>query len=198
MERPGAGSRVDAVMAEVDRRTFLPRDQHRFADADQALPIGHQATCSQPSTVAQMLVLLGAAPGHRVLDIGSGSGWTTAILARLVAPAGEVVGVELEPALVDVGRANLAAFTTTRGGGAPARIEPAVPGVLGLPAHAPYDRILVSAEARQLPEPLLDQLGDGGRMVVPVRGRLVLARLDGGRLRTDSYGTYRFVPLRTP
>src|SRR5690554_1160439 len=138
-------ARVREVMAALDRRTFLPPDQHRFADADQPLSIGHHATCSQPSTVARMLTLLDARPGHRVLDVGSGSGWTTAILARLVAPDGEVRGVELEPALVETGRANLAAA------GVAAAIEPAVPGALGLPGHAPFDRVLVSAEARRLP-----------------------------------------------
>lgn len=199
MEQADVALRVQRALAAVDRRRFLPPEQHRFAGADRALPIGHHATCSQPSTVARMLTLLDPRPGHRVLDVGAGSGWTTAILAELVAPDGEVVGVELEPALVERGSANLADFTTDRGRRAPARIEPAVTGVLGLPQHAPFDRILVSAEARRLPDELVDQLAAGGRMVVPVRGRLVVARLgDNGRLTTDAVGTFRFVPLRRP
>src|SRR5690625_3243869 len=152
MEQADVALRVQRALAAVDRRRFLPPEQHRFAGADRALPIGHHATCSQPSTVARMLTLLDPRPGHRVLDVGSGSGWTTAILARLVAPDGEVIGVELEPALVEMGRANLAAHTESTGTPTAARIEPARPGALGLPEDAPFDRILVSAEARRLPQ----------------------------------------------
>lgn len=198
MEQADVALRVQRAMAAVDRRRFLPREQFRFAGLDRALPIGHGATCSQPSTVARMLALLDPRPGHRVLDVGSGSGWTTAILAELVGPDGEVVGVELEPALVEMGRANLADFGTMSDPGTHARIEPAQPGQLGLREYAPYDRILVSAEARRLPDELVDQLADGGRMVVPVRTELVVADLAGGELTTSAVGTFKFVPLRRP
>lgn len=188
--------RVRAAMSAVDRRAFLPPEQHRFAEVDQALPIGHRATCSQPSTVAQMLTMLDARPGHRVLDVGAGSGWTTAILAQLVGPDGEVLGVELEPPLVELGRAHLTSHAARSGRHLAARIEAAVPGELGLPQHAPFDRILVSAEAEALPRSLVDQLAEGGRMVIPVRGELVTAELRSGQLRTQAVGSFRFVPLR--
>ena len=116
-----------------------------------------------------MLRLLDVRPGQRVLDVGSGSGWTTALLAHLTGPDGEVLGVEIEADLVGFGAANLAATAQPW-----ATITRATPDVLGLPDSAPYDRILVSAEPQALPQQLVDQLGDGGRMVIPVRGTMLL------------------------
>jgi protein-L-isoaspartate(D-aspartate) O-methyltransferase len=137
-----------------------------------------------------MLRLLDVRRGQRVLDVGAGSGWTTALLAHLTGPEGVVVGVETVPELVTFGAANLAA--TGRGW---ATIEPASPDVLGVPARAPYDRILVSAEARRLPTVLVDQLAEGGRMVVPVVGTMLLVvRRDTGP-EVTTHGSYRFVPL---
>lgn len=185
-------ARVDRAIGGLDRRDFLPTGQHRFAAVDLPLPIGHGATCSQPSTVVRMLELLDARPGHRVLDVGCGSGWTTALLHRLVAPGGSVRGVELEPALVETGTANL-----RRAGVVGPTIEAARPGVLGSPEAGPFDRILVSAEADDLPEQLADQLAPGGRMVIPVAGTLVVVDdADGVRTRRAE-GSYRFVPLRS-
>ncbi|GAA4285742.1 protein-L-isoaspartate O-methyltransferase family protein [Georgenia daeguensis] len=186
-----ASDRVRAAMAAVDRRDYLPWHQLRFAHADMPLRIGHGATCSQPSTVAAMLEELDPRPGDRALDVGSGSGWTTALLARLVSPAGSVVGVEIEPELVAMGRRHLL------DAGVPgARIEQAEPGRLGRPAEAPFDRILVSAEARRLPQALVDQLADGGRVVVPVRGRLMVVDRHGDDVRARKVGWFSFVPLR--
>src|SRR3954465_3340038 len=104
----GADQVADAFAA-VPRDLFLPESERRRATYDGPLPIGHGQTNSQPRTVAAMLRLLDVRPGHRVLDVGSGSGWTTALLAHVVGPLGEVVGVELEPSLVEFGRRNLAA-----------------------------------------------------------------------------------------
>src|SRR5688572_33158348 len=100
-------ARVDEAFAAVPRRDFLPARQHPFAGLDQALDIGYGVTNSQPTTVRNMLELLDAQPGDRVLDVGSGSGWTTALLAHLVGPTGSVVGVERIPELVEASRANL-------------------------------------------------------------------------------------------
>ena len=186
----GGPDPLDAAFAAVPRRDYLPRGERKAAAYDGPLPIGHGQTCSQPRTVADMLRLLDVHPGHRVLDVGSGSGWTTALLAHLVGPQGRVEGVEVVPDL-----ARSAAVHVARTGMTWARVQEAAPGVLGLPERAPYDRILVSADGGRLPEELVDQLAVPGRMVIPVAGRmLVVDRAEEG-VSTTVRGYYRFVPL---
>ena len=129
-------------------------------------------------------------PGMRVLDVGAGSGWTTALLAELVGPSGSVLGVEIAPRLAAWGAANLAAMQFPW-----ASIVEASPGVLGLPESAPYDRILVSADASAMPVALLDQLADPGRLVAPVRSRMTLVVQRDGEREISHHGSYRFVPL---
>lgn len=187
---------VSAALQAVPREQFLPPVERDRAAYDGPLPIGHGQTNSQPRTVADMLRLLQVDAGQRVLDVGSGSGWTAALLARLVGTeesGGSVIGVELEPELVAFGRENL-----RRTGVAGARIEQAEAGVLGWPAEAPYERILVSAEATSLPGDLVEQLAPDGRMVIPVNGRMVLLEPGdpGEPRRVSAHGWYRFVPLR--
>jgi len=184
---------VDEAFVAVPRSDFLPRGARWRAGYDGPLNIGHGGTCSQPRTVAAMLRLLEVHRGHRVLDVGSGSGWTTALLGHLVGPNGHVVGVEIEPHLAQWGADNVA-----RAGMPWAHARTAEPAVLGLPREGPWHRILVSADARHLPQPLVDQLADRGRLVVPVAGRMTLVVLEGGELQVSQHGYYRFVPLRTP
>ncbi|NMR20374.1 protein-L-isoaspartate O-methyltransferase [Cellulomonas fimi] len=191
MTDPERAADVAAAMSALDRRAFLPPEQVEFAAEDRPLPLGHGQTNSQPSTVAAMLRLLHVPVGARVLDVGAGSGWTTALLARLVGPEGSVTGIELEPDLAVAGAANLAAW------GMPwATLDVAHPGVLGRPGPEGYDRILVSAAARELPQSLVDQLRDGGRMVIPVRRRMLVVERRGDRIGTSEHGSYLFVPLR--
>ena len=193
MRWPGTKG-TDAVaraMVDVDRRGFLPRTQRPYADSDRPLDIGHGQTSSQPSTVAAMMRLLEVPVGATVLDVGAGSGWTTAILARLVGPTGEVLGIERRADLAAWGAENVA-----RAGMPWAREVLATPGVLGAPRGGGWDRVLVSAAAQELPQELVDQVAPGGRMVIPVRHTmLVVERDDDGKVTTSEHGTYSFVPL---
>jgi protein-L-isoaspartate(D-aspartate) O-methyltransferase len=185
---------MDAVaeaFAAVPRAGFLREGDRGRAAFDGPLPIGRGQTSSQPRTVEDMLRLLAVEPGQRVLDVGAGSGWTTALLGHLVGPTGVVVGVEIEPGLACWGEGNV-----RRTSYAWASVRAADPEVLGFPAGAPYDRILVSAAAREVPEELVGQLADGGRMVLPVDGRMTLVERAGDTTRTSTHGSYRFVPLR--
>ncbi len=128
-----------------------------------------------------------------MLDVGAGSGWTTGLLAHLTGPDGLVVGTEIVPELVEVGRANLAGASGA--GWRWARIEKADPDAIGWAVEAPYDRVLVSAQARELPTALLEQLKVSGRMVLPVNGTMLLVRRGTEGAQVTEHGPYRFVPL---
>lgn len=174
-------------MQRSPRARFLTPDQQANADLDRALPLMRGQTCSQPTTVRNLLRLLDVRPGQRVLDVGSGSGWTTALLASLVGDEGQVLGLELEPDLVEFGSRNLAATEQPQ-----ASIRQAEPGVLGAPDEAPWDRILVSAMAGELPASLVAQLAPDGVLVIPVGGELL--RVTDASV--EGHGPYLFVPLR--
>ena len=179
-------------MAAIPRRQFLPEDMQEHAALDQPLPIGHGATNSQPWTVQFMLDLLRVPEGGTVLDVGSGSGWTTALLAHLTGPKGAVTGVDVVPELVEMGRRNLAGLNLGW-----ATVVPAVPDRLGLPDEAPFDRILVSAEPGDIPEALEAQLAVGGRMVLPASGVMWVVDRDYEGWHREPVTGYRFafVPL---
>jgi len=183
---------VAQAMATIQRADFVPAELRDHVYEDRPLPIGAGQTNSQPTTVRNMLRLLEAQPGQRVLDVGAGSGWTTALLGRLVGPGGSVIGVELNPALAQWGAGNVAGYAMPW-----VRLHPAREGELGWPDEAPYDRILVSAQARRLPDSLVQQLAPGGVMVIPVRGTMLrVVRRDDGGTDVTRHGSYRFVPLR--
>jgi protein-L-isoaspartate(D-aspartate) O-methyltransferase len=181
--------RVRDAFAAVPRRRFLPLHQRPFARQDCALDIGYGVTNSQPTTVRNMLELLDVELGHRVLDVGSGSAWTTALLAHLVGAEGEVVGVERIPEILEQGKANLGTRFPW------ASMEQAIVGVLGWPAEAPYDRILVSAQATDIPGQLVDQLEPDGVLVVPVNGVMLRITKQPADLKVEEHGRYSFVPL---
>lgn len=191
-EAPGRSrAALEHAFRAVPRDRFLPPELRHRADEDVPLPIGDGQTNSQPTTVRNMLALLDVHQGHRVLDLGAGSGWTTALLAHLVGPTGEVIGVERQEHLLAPARAALAETAPE----ARALIRPAIPGVLGAPEDAPFDRILVSAGARRCPPGLVEQLGEDGVMVIPVQERMLRVTRRGDEVEHSTHGAYRFVPL---
>lgn len=153
---------LEEAFKKIDRAKFLPEHVRQLAYIDDALPIGYGQTGSQPYTVRLMLKWLDPRPGEKILDVGFGSGWTTALLSYLVGPKGKIYAVERVPELVEFGQDNNERFGVKNAEFFQAGEE------LGLPEHAPYDRILVSASADEIPQGLVDQLKVGGKMVIPV------------------------------
>lgn len=179
---------IEAFLA-VDRKDFIPTESHSVAHEDQPVHIGYQQTISQPSTVAFMLELLDVQRGQHVLDIGSGSGWTTALLAHLVGPEGSVVGLERIQELVTFGTENLAKYHFEH-----AHIERT--GMeLGKPSSEPFDRILISAAARAFPDELLSQVKEGGVIVLPVRNAIWRVMRIEHQPIIEKHEGYVFVPL---
>ena len=182
--------RVLAVMEKVPRHLFVPDDVKRMAYDDRPLPIGDGQTISQPYIVALMTELLDPHAGDRVLEIGAGSGYQAAILSEL---ASEVITIERIPAVAARARRNLSAA-----GSRPVEVVVG-DGTLGYPRKAPYQGILVTAGTPEVPTPLVDQLAEGGRLVVPVgpHGIQELLRLvrEGKNVRQESHGGVVFVPL---
>jgi len=186
--------KVINAFEEVDRKDFVRPAYVDCAYDDTPLPIEYGQTISQPSTVAFMLELLELEEGLKVLDVGSGSGWTTALLARIVGKNGEVIGIELIPELVSFGRKNIAKYCN----GSNASIFPAGK-IVGYPSKAPYDRILVSAGADEVPSELIQQLKVGGILVIPVKNslyKLVKNSSEIGGVQKEEYPGFVFVPLK--
>lgn len=179
-----------SAFQKIDRKDFVLEELRDFAYDDTALPIGREQTISQPYTIVFMLELLNVGEGERVLDVGSGSGYTTALLAELVGPRGKVFGVEIIPQLVDFGKNNLSKYNLTN-----AEIHQA-DNVLGLPKEAPYDKILVSASAGGIPDALTSQLKEGGVMVASIGNDIwKIKKNSSDDLSIEKYHGFAFVPL---
>ena len=184
--------RVMAAMAKVERHRFVPAAYGPLAYANRPLPIGQGQTISQPYIVALMTELLDIKPGDTVLEIGTGSGYQAAVLAELVAQVYSVeivepLGRNAESLLAQLGYRNI----TVRIGD----------GYNGWPARAPFDAIIVTAAAPQVPPALIEQLKPGGRMVIPVGAQAevqflqVMAKKADGSVATQMNLPVRFVPL---
>jgi len=183
-------ARVLDAMLRVPRHEFVSEPYRAQAYEDHPLPIGDGQTISQPYIVARMLESLALAPGDKVLEVGTGSGYVTALLAELAA---QVFSIERHPALADSARQVLATLGYTN------VCIFAADGTLGLSAVAPFDAILVSAAAGDMPPALIAQLRDGGRMIIPVgtddSQQLQFIRMWNGRPVISLRELVRFVPL---
>lgn len=189
----GRGMRDEAVLAAmraVPRSPFVPEEFRSEAHADSPLPIGEAQTISQPFVVAHMAEALDLNPTDRVLEVGSGSGYASAVLAQL---ADHVFGVEHFPELAERSRETLRELhfdnvTIVCGD-----------GTLGLPDEAPFDAIMVSAAAPETPAALFEQLAEGGRLVIPIGSRygqqLMRFERHGDEFAARALGDVRFVPL---
>ncbi len=186
-----ADERVLAVMASLPRELFIPPNLEAHAYMDDALPIDLGQTISQPYMVARMTELLQPAPGMRVLEIGTGSGYQAAVLARLGC---SVVSIERHAPLADAARDRLEGLEL----GGSVRVVVG-DGSVGRPEDAPFDAIIVTAAAPVVPRLLPGQLSDGGRLVVPVgpsqRQELTLVTRHGDEFETRDCGGCVFVPL---
>jgi protein-L-isoaspartate(D-aspartate) O-methyltransferase len=188
-DRGVSDPRVLDAMRSVPRHEFVPEPYRAQAYEDHPLPIGDGQTISQPYIVALMLESLQLTPGDKVLEVGTGSGYVTALLAELAA---QVFSIERHPALAERARNVLAAL-----GYANVRVFTG-DGALGLPACAPFDAILVSAAALHVPPALLSQLREGGRMIIPIGSsdsqQLQFIRMVNGKPLNSPREHVRFVP----
>ncbi len=191
--RQRLGPEVMEAMAKVPRDKFVPDGVKAFAYDNGPLSIGHSQTISQPYIVALMTDLLQPKADHKVLEIGTGSGYQTAVLSQLV---DRVYTVELEAALSESARQHLEELGYDN-------IEFRVGnGYEGWPEHAPYDGILVTAAAPFIPEPLIEQLKPGGHLVIPVgephlpQNLMLVTKDQQGKTRIEEILAVAFVPLR--
>jgi protein-L-isoaspartate(D-aspartate) O-methyltransferase len=188
---------IDAFR-KIKRQDFvLPEDRER-AEVDAPLSIGHGQTISQPATVAFMLEKLQPQAGEKILDIGCGSGWTMALLAQIVGARGEVYGVERISQLKDFAASNANKYNFVKSGTVHIICSD---GWYGLPEFSPFDKILVSAVAEEIPDKLLEQLKPGGRLVMPVGRKfesqsiIVVDKIKKNKFSKKEYPGFIFVPL---
>lgn len=185
-------ARVLKVMGEVPRHLFVDKRQRDQAYADHPLPIGEGQTISQPYVVALMTEALKPKPSDRVLEIGTGSGYQAAVLAGVVK---EVYTIEIRKALADSAAERLKEL-----GYRNVTVKYA-DGYFGWPEHAPFDAIIVTASANHIPPPLIKQLKEGGKLIIPLGSTVfyqtltLVAKKKGGELSVEQLGPVAFVPM---
>ncbi|MCD6276575.1 MAG: protein-L-isoaspartate(D-aspartate) O-methyltransferase [Thermoplasmata archaeon] len=193
LEREGyiRSERVKRAFLMVDRAQFVPDENKSMAYFDEPLPIGHAQTISAPSMVAIMLELLNIEDGNKILEIGTGSGYNACLMACMGA---NVISIERIPALCDFAKKNVEKCACRE------RIKIMLgDGSVGYKKEAPYDRIIVTCGAPDIPPPLLEQLKDGGIMVIPLGGtffqELYVVKKERDKILKRRWGDVAFVPL---
>lgn len=181
---------------KVDRKDFVPEELKDKAYLNTPLPIGYGQTISQPLTVAFMLELLQPQAGDKILEIGSGSGWQTALLANIVSGGngrGKIIAVELIPELMAFGRKNAAKYGFIKRG----IVEfHSFNATRGMPEQAPFDKIISAASGGEIPPAWKEQLAIGGRLVAPVKGSIILlTKKSETEFKAEEYPGFAFVPL---
>jgi len=181
--------RIIKAFEKIDRKYFVPEGFEEEIYVDAPLPIGKGQTISQPSTVAFMLELLKPQEGDSILDIGSGSAWTTSLLCEIVTETGSVIGMDRVDTLVEAGKKKLSQFKFKH-----SHIEKAG-DKLGKPGEQ-FDKILVSASAPEIPVELFKQLKIGATLVIPVVNSIFkFKKLSDDKIQKEEYAGFVFVPL---
>lgn len=185
--------RIIKAFRQIKRVDFLPEDIKDLDELNEALSISHGQTISQPLTVAFMIELLNPQPGEKILDIGSGSGWTSSLLAEIVGPKGKIIAVEVVPELKEFGEKNVSKYNFIKKG----TIEfICTNGSKGYNKEAPFDKILASASAEKIPQEWRNQLKIGGRIVAPVGFSIwLLIKKSDSEFEEIEYPGFAFVPL---
>lgn len=186
--------RVIEAFKKIKRIDFLPEDEKDLAGLNEALPIGYGQTISQPLVVAFLIELLNPQPGEKILDIGSGSGWTSALLAEIVGETGKVIAVEIVPELKEFGEKNVSKYNFVEKG----IVEfICADGSKGYSKEAPFDGILASASVQtEIPQNWKDQLKIGGRIVTPIENSIWLFQKKSEKEFSErEYPGFVFVPL---
>ena len=187
--------RIIKAFKKIKRIDFMPEDSKDLAELNQALPIGYGQTISQPLVVAFMLEQLQPEKGHKILDVGSGSGWTTALLSEIVGEEGRVIAIELVKELRDFGEKNTFKYNFVK-----KEIAEFIcaDGSKGYEKEAPFDRILASASALKIPLAWKKQLKIGGRIVTPIKTSIwVFAKKSETDFEKVEHPGFAFVPLIT-
>jgi len=189
-------SKIIESFKKFDRKDFLPDNVRELAYVDVPLPIGEEVgqTCSQPYVTAFLIELLEPQEGNQILEIGFGTGWTTCILADLVGEKGKVYALEIDELIFYFGKSNIERYNFIDKGIVEVFLKD---GSQGFPEKAPFDRILVSAFSPKIKQEFIDQLKDGGILVMPDLEGIWKVKKEGPEIKKEYYEGFVFGPLRS-